>query len=169
MMDDLMGPYLVLCIYRLTRVMNSHVLVMIRLGAAGLATDMACVRSRARVHSQVLLQIVRAMEGLVAHIARVRFVLFVLLHVSQAVVLTDELCATVVACIRPYISVGVHVRRVVAVTIERRAALITLKRLGAASGVSPLVQLQIPLGAERFRADLTFVRPFAVVNAHVHR
>lgn len=54
-------------------------------------------------------------------------------------------------------------------TVEGRAALITLERLGATSRVRPLVQLQVPLGAERLGADLTLVRPLAVVHAHVHR
>lgn len=109
------------------------------------------------------------MEGLVAYIARVRLVLLVLLHVPQAVVLADELRAAVVARVRPHVPMGIHVRRVIAVTVERRAALIALERLGAARRVRPLVQLQIPLGAERLGADLTLVRPFAVVHAHMHR
>lgn len=149
--------------------MDSHVLVVIGLGAAGLAADVTRVRSRARVHPQMLLEIVRAMEGLVAYVARVRLVLLVLLHVSQTVVLADELRAAIVARVRTHVTVGIHMRRVVAVTIKGRAALITLERLSAACRMRPLVQLQIPLGAECLGADLTLVRPFAVVHAHVHR
>lgn len=149
--------------------MDSHVLVVIGLGAAGLAADVTRVRPRARVHSQMLLEIVRAVEGLVADVARVRLVLLVLLHVPQAVVLADELRAAVVARVRPHVPMGIHVGRVIAVTVERRAALITLERLGAARRVRPLVQLQVPLGAERLGADLALVRPLAVVHAHVHR
>lgn len=160
---------LVLGIYRLARVMNSNVLVVIGLGAAGLAADVTRVRPRARVYAQVLLEIVRAVEGLVAHVARVRLILLVLLHVPQAVVLAYELGAAVVARVRPHIAVGIHVRRVVAVTVERGATLITLERLGAARRVGPLVQLQVPLGAECLGAYLALVRPLAVVHAHVHR
>lgn len=109
------------------------------------------------------------MEGLVAHVARVRLVLLVLLYMPQAVVLTDELRATVVARVRPYVPMGIHVRRVIAVTIERRAALITFEGLGATCRVCPFVQLQVPLGAERLGANLTFVRSLAVVHAHMHR
>ena len=76
------GSYSILGIYRLARVMNSHVLVVIGFGATGLAADMTRVRPRARVHPQMLFEIVRAVEGLVAHVARVRFVFLMLLHVS---------------------------------------------------------------------------------------
>lgn len=162
-------PYSILGIYRLSRVMDSHVLVVIGFGTAGFAADVTRVRPRARVHPQVLLEIVRAVEGLIAHVARVCLVFFMLLHVPQAVVLADELGAAVVARIRPHVPMGIHVRRVIAVTVERRAALITFEGLGTARCMCPLVQLQVPLGAERLGADLTFVRPLAVVHAHMHR
>lgn len=149
--------------------MNSYMLVVIGLGAAGLAADMTRVRSRARVHSQMLFEIVRSVEGLVAYVARVRLVLLVLLDVPQAVVLAYELGAAVVARVWSHVTMRIYMRRVIAVTVERGAALITLVRLGATRRVRPLVQLQIPLGAERLGAYLTLVRPLAVVHAHVHR
>lgn len=83
--------------------MDSHVLVVVGLGATGLAADVTRVGSRARVHPQMFLEIVGAMEGLVADVARVRLVLLVLLHVSQTVVLADELGAAVVARVRTYV------------------------------------------------------------------
>lgn len=168
-MNSRYNTYSILGINRLARVVDSHVLVVIGLGAARLAADVTCVRPSARMHPQVFLKIVRAVEGLVTDVARVRLVLLVLLHVPQAVVLADKLRATVVARVRPHVPMGIHVRRVIAVPVERRAALITFERLGAARRVRPLVQLQIPLGAERLRADLTLVRPLAVVHAHMHR
>lgn len=149
--------------------MNSNVLVVIGLGAAGLAADVTRVGSRARVHPQMLLEIVRSVEGLITDVARVRLVLLVLLDVPQAVVLAYELGAAVVARVRSHVTMRIYVCRVIAVAVERGATLITLERLGAAGRVRPLVQLQIPLGAERLRADWTLVRPLAVVNAHVHR
>lgn len=96
----------------------------------------------------MFLQVVRSVESLVANVTRVCFVLLVLLHVSQAIVLSYELSAAVVARVWTHIAVGVHVSRVVAVTIKGSAALIALERFGAASCMSPLVQLKIPLGAE---------------------
>lgn len=130
---------------------------------------MARVRSRSRVYPQMFLQIVRPMESLLADLARVRLVLLMFLHVPQTVILPDKLRSTIVASVRSNIPVRVHVSSVVAVSVKRRAALVALERFGAPRSVGPLMQLQIPLGAEGLGADLALVRSFSIVHSHVHR
>lgn len=149
--------------------MNSYVLVVIGLGAAGFSANVARVGPRSRMYSQMLLQIIGAMEGLVAHVAGVLLVLLVLLDVSQTVVLPDELSPAVIAGVGPDVPVGVHVGRVIAVPVKSGAALITLEGFGAPGRVSPLVQLEVPFGAESLGANLTLVWTFTVVDAHVNR
>jgi len=139
-------------------VVNLDVLVVVRLGAAGFATDVAGERSRLVVDAHMLFQVVAAMEGLVADVAPVGLALLVLVHVSNAVVLADELAAAVVAGVGPHVPVGAHVRSEVGPPVEGALAHAALERLRGAARVGPAMQLEVPFRREALAADVARIR-----------
>lgn len=148
--------------------MNTHVLIVIRLGRGRLPAYVTRERPNTAMHPHVVLQVVRPMELLIAHGTRVRLRFLVLLHVPLTIVLPDELCTAIITRVRSNALVCVHVRYVVALPYERPFALIALERLRSASSVRPLVQLQVPLGRKVLVADGTGERPLAGVALNVH-
>lgn len=147
--------------------MHLHVFVVVRLGGRRFAAEMANMRFLAGVHLFVLGKVVAAREQLAAHAALVRAWLLVLAHVPDAVVLAYKLATAHVARVRPTVAVGAQVRIVVRLVYVRLHADLTLVRLGRTRHVRPLVQLQIPLGAEGLRALATRVRLHTLVDLHV--
>lgn len=93
---------------------------------------------------------------------------FVFSHMPLAVVLADELTAAVVAGVGAHGLVRVHVRDVLRLPDEGPLAQGALVGLRRAAHVRPAVQLEVPLGGERFVADDARVGPLAAVREEVN-
>lgn len=133
--------------------MDFYMLIVIGLCGRSLAANHTFKRPFTGVRPLMLLQIVRSVEDLAAVVALESLRFLMLSGVPQPIVLPGKLQATVIAGVRLYRFVCVDMGRIVSFANKCLRAKRTPEWFRRATGMHPLVLLQIPLRGKPFVAN----------------